>query len=492
LLTVLVLAFFLVNAGTVFALSCETEVYGDLYLTEDLICGPDDYYALEIDAHNVVIDCQGHTIQGVDRDPSYGIYFYGIYDGATVRNCVIKGFYTGIQISDSSYNEFYNNTLEDNYFGVWVWSGKGKSDAHDNVFWNNKFMNRWPEGGDNVWEYDITTNYWYKDDIGNYWDNFDIPDDHPSGYGWWIYPGYPHYYQVFVCGNPDLHPNPTFCGDVLQRNEFWADGIIVLTRDLNCEGTALTIGEDDITLNCNGHTIKGDGTGIGIDINDKFNVSVHNCYIENFETGVYVNNSDLVSIGKYIYTGKPGPPWTDVPITEDYAGEPIASKIFNNKWGILVDGSSSNVDISNNEIRHNKKLGSRPKPPMAKKGTGGGKNHPFQATALAVVPVVPYLGGGILIGEASSVNITYNNLTSNNHGVKILEGSTDNLIHHNNFRNYNGLWDTKNAFDANTGQVNTWDDNISEGNYWNDYSGTGVYEIPGGDSVDNYPQTNPI
>ena len=58
------------------------------------------------------------------------------------------------------------------------------------------------------------------------------------------------------------------------------------------EGTAIVIGADGITLDCDGHSITGAGDNIGIEIIDHSNVTVSNCVLEGFEKAVYIASTD--------------------------------------------------------------------------------------------------------------------------------------------------------------------------------------------------------
>jgi parallel beta helix pectate lyase-like protein len=77
------------------------------------------------------------------------------------------------------------------------------------------------------------------------------------------------------------------CGDVLTG------GVVVLTQDLVCSGDGLVVESSaDLTLDLKGHSISGDGTGIGIrfDLGDPVGGStgplIENGVIRSFDTGV--------------------------------------------------------------------------------------------------------------------------------------------------------------------------------------------------------------
>ncbi|MEM3399458.1 MAG: right-handed parallel beta-helix repeat-containing protein [Candidatus Micrarchaeia archaeon] len=111
------------------------------------------------------------------------------------------------------------------------------------------------------------------------------------------------------------------CGDIITENT-------TLAEDLTCSGTALTVGADDVVLDCNGHTIIGDGTGYGVFVDNVDNVKVVNCTIINFTTGIYFESSDN-SLAKY--------------------NRITSAALEGNLQGILVD-SSTNVSVVENDI----------------------------------------------------------------------------------------------------------------------------------------------
>ncbi len=74
---------------------------------------------------------------------------------------------------------------------------------------------------------------------------------------------------------------PPHCGMIMTTSTN-------LTYDLDCNGTAIYIAKPNIYLNCKGYTVKGNGTGIGVKINDS-DVNVTNCNIHNFVTDVYAD-----------------------------------------------------------------------------------------------------------------------------------------------------------------------------------------------------------
>lgn len=65
-----------------------------------------------------------------------------------------------------------------------------------------------------------------------------------------------------------------------------------LNTSLTSNGTCITIDADNVTFTCNGFTISGNGTGIGVNVTDQSNVTVKNCNINTFNYNVFVENTN--------------------------------------------------------------------------------------------------------------------------------------------------------------------------------------------------------
>jgi nitrous oxidase accessory protein NosD len=82
------------------------------------------------------------------------------------------------------------------------------------------------------------------------------------------------------------------CGETIHTS-------ITLTSDLTCHGTALRITIDqNLTVDLNGHSIIGDGTGAGIDLASTGHIVIENGSIKGFDTGV-----DLVDLSPVTLSG---------------------------------------------------------------------------------------------------------------------------------------------------------------------------------------------
>jgi hypothetical protein len=108
----------------------------------------------------------------------------------------------------------------------------------------------------------------------------------------------------------------TTCGQVVTT-------YALLTQDLTCAGTGVIVGASGITIDLNGHVLKGNGSAYGIYDNGYDKVAIKNGVVRNFVLGVNaVNSSTNVVVSKVVAAG-------------------------NTNHGIYIEGASASVDSSN-------------------------------------------------------------------------------------------------------------------------------------------------
>ncbi len=126
---------------------------------------------------------------------------------------------------------------------------------------------------------------------------------------------------------------------------------ITLTRDLQCKGDGLVVGADGITVNCGGHKINLNATESlhnGIVLEGRKGVTVENCVVTNFGTGVSLlgssgNTVQNVTAAINIYA---------ISADSHSNGNAItANRLSFNGYGLLVAGSNNTIsgNIANHE-----------------------------------------------------------------------------------------------------------------------------------------------
>ncbi len=129
----------------------------------------------------------------------------------------------------------------------------------------------------------------------------------------------PNYNTVSATDNITI--NQLQCGVTLTLNT-------TLDADYSSNGTCFTIGNDAITLDCNGHSIIGNGSGYSVFVDNHSNITIKNCYINGFAYGIMFNNTNQSLIDN--------------------------NTIFNNSdTGIRFDNNNNYNNITNNIIRDN-------------------------------------------------------------------------------------------------------------------------------------------
>ena len=191
------------------------------------------------------------------------------------------------------------------------------------------------------------------------------------------------------------------CGDVIVANS-------VLTTNLHCTGTGLTIGADGVTLDLNGHKLVGAGGGDGVDVNAD-NDTVKNGLIKGF-------GGDGIRTGSFLS----GPTIDNMEIREnagngvhfDLAPGIVAnSKIARNGIDGVADTGGST--IQNNKIVRNGHYGVEAAP-----GVGG-------ATTITNNKIIRNGLGGIQTGIHYSI-IVGNKINKNGgNGINVSDVLAD-------------------------------------------------------------------
>ncbi|MEK6824220.1 MAG: right-handed parallel beta-helix repeat-containing protein, partial [Nanoarchaeota archaeon] len=131
------LILFFLSAGTVQAdhVSCGGYISDSTVLDSGLNCTGN---GLIINASNIVLDCNGHTIQG-NNYVGTGIYNPGFQD-VTIKNCVIQSFSNGLYLQDSNSSTLQNIIANNNRggitYGLYI---SGSNNVLQNITANNNF-----------------------------------------------------------------------------------------------------------------------------------------------------------------------------------------------------------------------------------------------------------------------------------------------------------------------------------------------------------------
>lgn len=175
-------------------------------------------------------------------------------------------------------------------------------------------------------------------------------------------------------------------------------GNTVLTNDQDCTEEGIIIGADNITLDCDGHIIEGTGINIGIWAIGRKNITIKNCIVKNFWSGI----TFTTTIDSYL----------------------LNNTALNNKRGIELRSSSTNNLIEENKVRNSSEMGVQ----FFSLSTG---NRLIDN----LIEFNPSMG--VFLGAGTGNQLIHNNIIRNNsnHAIQVFQAN-DNIIT-NNILNYN-------------------------------------------------------
>jgi len=224
--------------------------------------------------------------------------------------------------------------------------------------------------------------------------------------------------------------------------------------------SAIIIERDNIIIDGAGYTLHGTGSGKGIDLTIRSNVTIKNLKVKTFEYGIYLHRSSCNSILRSSIADN----WRGITLSCSSNNSVFANSITNNGYGICSSSNPSyGMTYYNRVFRNN----------------------------------ITNNGCGISLHWSSYNSLFENNITKNSRGIELLGASCYNIISENKITAntvYGIYLDYSpedpayanrifhNDFINNTMQVysvrsrNVWDDSYpSGGNYWSDYTDVDLY-----------------
>ena len=198
--------------------------------------------------------------------------------------------------------------------------------------------------------YNDTEQYWV---VKNSWGKNYHPDNYDKGYfkvgygecnidnSWYAWASIPS----------DYVPE-TLCGSLITED-------LTLTENLlDCNGDALLVGADNITIDCQGYKIYGKNNEdtAGIRVNEKTGVTIKNCVIGKFGEGISLRNSEHITLENNRISDFFGDKNTNGIVFKGGKNNLITNNQikYNEDNGIIFESSFYN-QINNNDISHNSK-----------------------------------------------------------------------------------------------------------------------------------------
>ncbi|MBI5698564.1 MAG: right-handed parallel beta-helix repeat-containing protein, partial [Thaumarchaeota archaeon] len=232
--------------------------------------------------NNTVFDCNGYTIDGDDTGTDRGIII-DRKSNNTIRNCTITDFYYGIYLFSARNNNLYNNNATSNTdHGFHLESSNTNTIKNNMVDFNYDGVYLSQSLKNNIVANEMCANTRYDIFLAGSPDNYGGENtcDNPDGWNDESATGCKYPCTVAanctdVYDNMIITTNTTLCPRIYNIADAGAVGVII-------------IGASNIMLDCNGATLNGAASGVGI-YHSGFNyVTMKNCNIYNYSTGIYL------------------------------------------------------------------------------------------------------------------------------------------------------------------------------------------------------------
>jgi para-nitrobenzyl esterase len=155
----------------------------------------------------------------------------------------------------------------------------------------------------------------------------------------------PFFLRSVVASVPASAPSGDLCGATIAGN-------LKLDHDVACAGDGLIAGRDGIKLDLNGHTITGSGTGAGISVTGRTDVTIFGGTIGNFFAGVRTQDSSGIVLSQNtFYQNTDG-----VDLQKGSSGNTIKDNRFqeNRSRGVMIRGESTLHVIKDNTFTGNR------------------------------------------------------------------------------------------------------------------------------------------
>ena len=200
-----------------------------------------------------------------------------------------------------------------------------------------------------------------------------------------------------------------------------------LTEDLSGR---IRIIDDDVTLDCAGFRVVGPGSGDGITIDNRTNVTVRNCHVSGFDEGIDVFASTGVRLENNTVTGNSV---NGIGVSSSTGGQVVGNtatanctKVDFTCAGISVHSGTSGTVIDGNTVTDN--VNTTPKGQAFGILVGGYGSGPTNAT-LSNNLVARNSHDGIHLGDADGNTIIGNTAIGNlRGGIDLHNGASNNVI----------------------------------------------------------------
>ena len=247
---------------------------------------------------------------------------------------------------------------------------------------------------------------------------------------------------LMTMGGHQAQAGDVSCGDTLTADTALHEG-------LTCAGAGLTIGADDITLNCKGHTLTGNGTNIGIRLDGVSGVTVKNCHVSDFGIGFSLQGSSGNTLKENAATGNTSPGSGAYTLRSGSNGNTLKENTAtgNSGRGFLVGSGSSENTLKENIATGNNFRGF---------DLGGDSNdNTFKGNV-----AIDNGSAGFVVSDGATGNVLKGNVSTRSSFEGFAIFSSGNTLK-GNTADLNGTYGIRDT----TGPLNTYIGNTCSGNF---------------------------
>ncbi len=406
-----------------------------------------NYLPIVVERSNIIVDGRGYTLQVSANENGFSLW--GM-NNVTIKNTTITNSYFGLDLESSSGNVLSGNNVTANSIGIFLYNSSNNTISGNNATANS---------GNGLFIYYSSNNTISGNNVNN------ATNGHGIQLGW-------------------FSSNNTVSGNNVTANDLM--GIYLYYY---CDGN--TLSGNNVAANganARAHEISAYLGGICLDIFSSNNTVIGNEVTANKRKGIelYGSSSNNTVSGNHVTGSADGIELWQV--SDNTVSRNNATANGHN--GIILYSASNNKIIGNNATATTVE-------------DGIFLSTHSDGNTLSDNNFTGNKKRGIVLDWSSNNNITSNKIADNSIGLRLQNGSLNNVIYHNN--------STNNIVQASTDSASTgnaWNDTYpSGGNYWSDYTGvdgkSGPYQnVTGSDGIgdtsyiidernrDNYPLMN--
>lgn len=265
---------------------------------------------IQILAPNVNLDCANRQI----NNSGYGI-FIGSSTNVNVSRCVLYNDNYGLFAASAFSPKISNVTAINDTYGIYISNTTGGSISNVKLVGNNTFglfINS--SSGllyNNVKAQNNTYGVYVSSGESNVF-NGGLANNNSKADIYCTastYNSTTNLAQSFSCGLTDCSWASSSCTQTVQPTLavypvssckiITSPGNYSLNQNILTSGTCFTIASNNVAFNCNSHIITGSSSGSAFSLSGRKNVSISNCDISKFATGVKAVNSTQLTINQF-------------------------------------------------------------------------------------------------------------------------------------------------------------------------------------------------